>query len=416
MDSMQRRRLPRSVLYVLVASLVLIVVGNVIPPLVIASLKPVAIGTEYTYRTAPASADLFDVASYQEGHIPAANQLRSECTAKAVSTVPLSCFVIPVELTGERTTRTLPGKNKKYAVVETNATLHATAQAPDRNTAPNSQPEGTNPGSTKTETRKDTAVRGVDKVVMSLEDTAVLIRHSGYAEAEPSSHTRVELPFVGVELRKDNYVRDGLQYVFPFTAKRISYPYWDVIAQRATALDYVDPVDKPNGFRVWEYAQTLTAVPLDSTLEFRGPASQYFTAQELKDRQLSKDSTVTLSPFYFITRRVQIEPKTGIMTDYSAEITVALDLDQNTAKQTAQQTPVGKSRTLFHGSQNWYKDTQDAAFQRVRPIVGQLKMFQVLSYISSTLMALLLLWAAWQLIQWRRRRIRAHATTPSADD
>lgn len=288
---------------------------------------------------------------------------------------------------------------------------------------------------------------------MSLQDKAVLIRHSGYAEPEPSSSTHFELPFAGVDVREENYVRDGLQYVFPFTAKRISYPYWDVVAHRATPLDYVDPVELPNGLITWKYAQNLEALPLQTDLEFHGKASQYFTAEELAARNLEANSAVTLAPFYSVTRTVQLEPKTGIMTDYSVDISVVLDIKRNDsegnseagssqpasatpaatsgqpaatsaqptatqpvsteARNTATPSPLPLRRTLFSGSQTWDGATQQAALDRIQPIVAQLKLFQVLSYICSILTMLLALWSAWQLIRWRRRYLRTRAATAS---
>lgn len=413
MDSMQRRSLPRSVLYVLAAFLVLIVVGSVIPQIVISTLKPVAIGTEHTYRSAPSTGLLFDAAAYQDARVPVPNRTKDECantTASSTSTtaLPLNCFVVPVELKGERITRTSAGKNKKYAAIDTQVTLRATPAPLPNNTTP---AEG----------------RGVDKVVMALQDKAVLIRHSGYAEPEPTSNTHFELPFAGVDMQKDNYVRDGLQYVFPFTAKRISYPYWDVVADRATPLDYVDPVELPNGLITWDYAQTLEGLPLDTELTFRGKASQFFTPEEQATRNLRADSAVTLVPFYSVTRTVQLEPKTGIMTNYSVDMSVVLDLaaPEGTAEgaaegdaetpESAQSASLPERRTLFSGSQAWDAATQQEALDRIQPVVTQLKVFQVLSYICSILTMLLVLWSAWRLIRWRRRYVLARTTGSDSD-
>lgn len=390
-----RRHRPYPVLGVVILALIL--VGGFLPQLVIASVGQLPNDAEHELRTAPADTMLIDAAAYRSGEVPAANAGRAECAGEFPA---FSCFL-----------------------VETTSQL-------DRRVA-----------SATTEDREEIGVSAStellvdDTPVFRTEDFVRLVRESAFPVPEPASEMTAVVVPRDLSVNTGQFSREGVQYFFPATTERVSYNFFDILAQQPHPLDFVDRAER-EGVRTYEFQQDLVAVDLMSALAraytqpqdiadipplealFRqgemneeerqainslrvsGTAAQFYDAEERAAHAFGAEDRISLSPYYTVDRTLWVEPESGVIIDRIDEIYLYLAADQREADAMAT-APVNPNRTILATTAAWDEQSRAAATERAESTLGTLKFLEVLSLLSNTLIVALV--AAGLLIFLRRR-------------
>jgi hypothetical protein len=99
----------------------------------------------------------------------------------------------------------------------------------------------------------------------------------------------------------------GLQYRFPFSTEKTSYPYFDTISRTSTPIDYVDDTTI-NGVRVFHFHQRVAPVDLAATTP---PISPPLTLPARKWGIADTDEPITMHRWYTTERDLWVEPNTG---------------------------------------------------------------------------------------------------------
>jgi len=389
-----RPRSRRSVVVAFLVAALLFMAGSFIAPLTIQLLKPLPTDYDATFRTAETSALVAG------DTVTPANADRPECATPDLA--PHSCFVDEV------------------AAV---STQHTTTAATDTRTE------------ITAETTRELLLDG--EPTARLDDEVRLARSSGYPVSDPVSRLVIDAPGLPGELAPEPFIRTGLQYFFPFTLERRSYDYFDTTAQLTVPLDYVGEGEH-NGHEAYELHHTVTAVPLAEAVaraylhpteltaepppsggalfgllsdeqramtragHTSGPASRFFSDEELARFGFTGGEIVAVSPFYSVERTLWVEPRTGTILDVAENVHVQLATDQRQAEELAFDT--SPDRVIFAAESRWDGDTtaqQRAAADEVVPWLRVLQIFAVLMKAASFLVAA---WAVVTIVRHRRER------------
>lgn len=385
--------------------LALLLVGSILPRFIITSLKQLPEDSRFESATEPTTALLIDAPAYRAGQVPAANVGRPGCEGEEPD---FSCFLISSEVQLERVTTTSPSEKKKAVEVQSLSTLNAG-----------------------------------DTELYRLDDQVRLTVDSAFPVPEPASSVALSLPGVGLSVETGEFSRTGLQYFFPFTTERVSYDFFDPLAQVPAPLDFVDLVEH-EGMRAFHFQQDLKAVNLMSSLahaytqpddisdapeldpllrpsemsaeelesisglRIGGPAGRFYDTGELAAHGFSTEERISLSPYYAVDRSLWVEPASGVTLDREEEVYLYLAADQEEATEMADAFAAGgeanPNRTLFAGSLAWDGVSQAAAREEAQSNKSILKVLEVISLSSNTIITILVIAG---LLIFLRNRFRA---------
>ncbi|RNE49975.1 porin PorA family protein [Corynebacterium alimapuense] len=382
-------RRQRSIVILLVLAALAFMAGSFIPPLLIWSIKPIPAGVSAEFHTEPAYTVAVDPSALENRTASEANLDRPECRDTAFKDLPFSCLVTEGESFQTRITTTSQTADDEEINVD--SVIKAN-------------------------------VFGYE--VAEFQDHVRLESRSAYPVAEPASSLTMSIPGVPSGIESELFVREGLQYFFPFTLERRSYEFFDVLAQEPVALDYVGETNR-NGHDAYEFHQTITAVStreaaaraflqptsitspqlasgevlfnqlsveqqdLISGYTFSGPASRFYSEEELERFDYGVEDTVVVEPFYSVSRTVWVEPSSGIILDGTENRHVYLAADVQEAEALA--FDPSRAHALYLGENTWDQQTLDIQRAAADEVVGELRALQIFSYLAKALAFLLIL-------------------------
>ncbi|MGP6175322.1 porin PorA family protein [Corynebacterium sp. A21] len=406
-QSRYRRWLRHNRIFVMLGAVivVLILVAGILPQFIITSLKQLPDEAHFEFATEPSRSLALDARSYQEQTVPAVNRSREECAGEAPA---FACFLVEQDAQLTRTTTSEPTDNRKEILIESSTSL---------------------------------AVG--DQRLIDIEDRVRLTRNSAFPVPEPASALQISVPPAGLNIDTGGFSRTGLQYFFPFNTERVSYDFFDPLAQVPAPLDFVNRVEH-EGMRSFHFHQDLAAVDLMSSmahaytqpqgisdvpelnpllrpdemskeerqaiasLRVGGPAGNFYDAAELGARGFSAEERVSLSPFYSVNRDIWVEPSSGVSIDHQEEVYLYLAADASEAQEMAdawqeEGTP-NPNRTLLATSLAWDEKTQTDAQTEAQTNKSVLKLLEVTSLAANTIIVILVTIG---LLIFLRRRFRA---------
>lgn len=248
------------------------------------------------------------------------------------------------------------------------------------------------------------------------------------------------------------FARPGIYYAFePDTQKR-SYNFFDLFTQEPLPIDFADTIEQGEGeegaedgaatAEFYEYRHTITAHPLQNSLlraysqpqdllspptpvsalspkildepaaklfdamEITGPATDFYTADELADERVTGDlsvaDTVTMRPYYSVDRLVWVEPITGQIVNRDEHYEVFLAADGTPAQPSSERTVFSTHAKYDSASR---EEAQDLASKTVRVV----ERWEAIGFLATALGIVLLAAAVWMIWRHRHSQKRAHA-------
>ena len=254
------------------------------------------------------------------------------------------------------------------------------------------------------------------------------------------------------------FARPGIYYAFePDTQKR-SYNFFDLFTQEPLPIDFADTIEQGQGeegaedgaatAEFYEYRHTITAHPLHNSLlraysqpqdllspptpvsalspkildepaaqlfdamEITGPATDFYTADELTDDRVTGDlsaaDTVTMRPYYSVDRLVWVEPITGQIVNRDEHYEVFLAADGAPAQPAPERTVLSTHAKYDSASR---EEAQDLASKTVRVV----ERWEAIGFLATALGIVLLAAAVWMIWRHRHSQKRAHANHSGTD-
>ncbi|MDC7110795.1 porin PorA family protein [Corynebacterium pseudodiphtheriticum] len=254
------------------------------------------------------------------------------------------------------------------------------------------------------------------------------------------------------------FARPGIYYAFePDTQKR-SYNFFDLFTQEPLPIDFADTIEQGEDeegaedgavtAEFYEYRHTITAHPLQNSLlraysqpqdllspptpvsalspkildepaaqlfdamELTGPATDFYTADELADERVTGDlsaaDTVTMRPYYSVDRLVWVEPITGQIVNRDEHYEVFLAADGTPAQPAPERTVLSTHAKYDSASR---EEAQDLASKTVRVV----ERWEAIGFLTTALGIILLAAAVWMIWRHRHSQKRAHANHSGTD-
>lgn len=424
----------RRVTLTVAAAALSLVVGAAAPPLVMAFHDSWPEGTTVHTRTEDAKTQLLDTAEFAAAtsSVGAGKPLPrpDDCPE---TTPTFSCYIstttthVDSEITLLRTTQDADDPARRSEI-----TAHHTLLAND--------------GAGSSTSDDATNARPLGHV----DNDVTINRESAIGIPDPTSRVRfyydgrndnTDAPVVDTGL----FARPGIYYAFePDTQKR-SYNFFDLFTQEPLPIDFADTIEQGEGdatAEFYEYRHTITAHPLQNSLlraysqpqdllspptpvsalspkildepatklfdamEITGPATDFYTADELADERVTGDlsaaDTVTMRPYYSVDRLVWVEPITGQIVNRDEHYEVFLAADGTPAQPAPERTVLSTHAKYDSASR---EEAQDLASKTVRVV----ERWEAIGFLATALGIALLAAAVWMIWRHRHSQKRAHA-------
>ena len=414
-----------------------LVVGAAAPPLVMAFHDSWPEGTTVHTRTEDAETQLLDTAEFAA----ATNSARAGKPLPRPADCPeatptFSCYIstttthVDSEITLLRTTQDADDPARRSEITARHTLL-------------------ANDGAGSSTSDDATSARPVGHA----DNDVTINRESAIGIPDPTSRVRfyddgrndnADAPVVDTGL----FARPGIYYAFePDTQKR-SYNFFDLFTQEPLPIDFADTIEQGEDedgavtAEFYEYRHTITAHPLQNSLlraysqpqdllspptpvsalspkildepaaqlfdamEITGPATDFYTADELADERITGDlsaaDTVTMRPYYSVDRLVWVEPITGQIVNRDEHYEVFLASDGTPAEPSPQRTVLSTHAKYDSASRN---EAQDLASQTVRVV----ERWEAIGFLATALGIILLAAAVWMIWRHRHSQKRAYA-------
>ena len=446
----------RRVTLTVAAAALSLVVGAVAPPLVMAFHDSWPEGTTVHTRTEDAETQLLDTAGFAAAASSAGAGKPLPRPDDCPETTPtFSCYIntttthVDSEITLLRTTQDADDPARRSEITARHTLLADDgAGSSTSDDATNARPLG------------------------HADNDVTINRESAIGIPDPTSRVRfyddgrndnTDTPVVDTGL----FARPGIYYAFePDTQKR-SYNFFDLFTQEPLPIDFADTIEQGEGeegaedgaatAEFYEYRHTITAHPLQNSLlraysqpqdllspptpvsalspkildepaaqlfdamEITGPATDFYTADELADERVTGDlsaaDTVTMRPYYSVDRLVWVEPITGQIVNRDEHYEVFLAADGTPAQPAPERTVLSTHAKYDSASR---EEAQDLASKTVRVV----ERWEAIGFLATALGIALLAAAVWMIWRHRHSQKRAHAnhsdtshpsTNPSAN-
>lgn len=424
----------RRVTLTVAAAALSLVVGAVAPPLVMAFHDSWPEGTTVHTRTEDAETQLLDTAGFAAAASSAGAGKPLPRPDDCPETTPtFSCYIntttthVDSEITLLRTTQDAEDPARRSEITARHTLLADDgAGSSTSDDATNARPLG------------------------HADNDVTINRESAIGIPDPTSRVRfyddgrndnTDTPVVDTGL----FARPGIYYAFePDTQKR-SYNFFDLFTQEPLPIDFADTIEQGEGdatAEFYEYRHTITAHPLQNSLlraysqpqdllspptpvsalspkildepatklfdamEITGPATDFYTADELADERVTGDlsaaDTVTMRPFYSVDRLVWVEPITGQIVNRDEHYEVFLAADGAPAQPAPERTVLSTHAKYDSASRN---EAQDLASKTVRVV----ERWEAIGFLTTALGIALLAAAVWMIWRHRHSQKRAHA-------
>lgn len=427
----------RRVTLTVAAAALSLVVGAAAPPLVMAFHDSWPEGTTVHTRTEDAKTQLLDTAEFAAATSSVgANKALPRPDDCPEATPTFSCYISTItthvdsEITLLRTTQDADDPARRSEI-----TARHTLLAND------------GAGSSTSDDATNTRTLG------HVDNDVTINRESAIGIPDPTSRVRfyydgrndnTDTPVVDTGL----FARPGIYYAFePDTQKR-SYNFFDLFTQEPLPIDFADTIEQGQGedgastAEFYEYRHTITAHPLQNSLlraysqpqdllspptpvsalspkildepaaqlfdamEITGPATDFYTADELADERVTGDlsaaDTVTMRPFYSVDRLVWVEPITGQIVNRDEHYEVFLAADGTPAQPAPERTVLSTHAKYDSASRN---EAQNLASKTVRVV----ERWEAIGFLATALGIVLLAAAVWMIWRHRHSQKRAHA-------
>lgn len=345
----------------LLLAVVTFLLGSLVPPLLITQMKPLPTDLQATYRTNPAETVMLAPEAVAEGAVPEENRTRAGCREGSFPDIPYACLVVAAPTHRELTV--------------------STSQAPERD---------------ELDVAATTVLQAGDTVLAEVTDFLRLDRRSTYPVSDPVSTVTVEIPALDRETSTGPFVREGLQYFFPFPPERRSYPHYDTVAERPLLLDYVGEVERAD-LETFEFHHTFTALPLTE------PDDNRPRPEEAEDSVATPlEAWGQGSVWYAVDRTAWVEPKSGTLVDIRERIHLYFAEDHTEATERA--FDPAPEFSILHTSAGWDQTTVDRQHDRAAGMVDRLRFLQVSAVLLKTVALVAVVWAVLLLLRERRGR------------
>lgn len=436
----------RRVTLTVAAAALSLVVGAAAPPLVMAFHDSWPEGTTVHTRTEDAETQLLDTAEFAAATNSAGAGKPLPRPADCPEATPtFSCYIstttthVDSEITLLRTTQDADDPARRSEI-----TARHTLLAND----------GAGSSTSDDATSNDvTSARPVGHA----DNDVTINRESAIGIPDPTSRVRfyddgrndnTDTPVVDTGL----FARPGIYYAFePDTQKR-SYNFFDLFTQEPLPIDFADTIEQGEDedgaedgavtAEFYEYRHTITAHPLQNsllraysqpqdllspptpvsalspkildepaaqlfdTMEITGPATDFYTADELADERVTGDlsaaDTVTMRPYYSVDRLVWVEPITGQIVNRDEHYEVFLAADGAPAQPAPARTVLSTHAKYDSASRN---EAQDLASKTVRVV----ERWEAIGFLATALGIILLAAAVWMIWRHRHSQKRARA-------
>lgn len=427
----------RRVTLTVAAAALSLVVGAAAPPLVMAFHDSWPEGTTVHTRTEDAETQLLDTAEFAAATSSAGAGKPLPRPDDCPETTPtFSCYIntttthVDSEITLLRTTQDADDPARRSEITARHTLLvDDGAGSSTSDDATNARPLG------------------------HVDNDVTINRESAIGIPDPTSRVRfyddsrndnTDTPVVDTGL----FARPGIYYSFePDTQKR-SYNFFDLFTQEPLPIDFADTIEQGEGeegaatAEFYEYRHTITAHPLQNSLlraysqpqdllspptpvsalspkildepaaklfdamEITGPATDFYTADELADERVTGDlsaaDTVTMRPYYSVDRLVWVEPITGQIVNRDEHYEVFLAADGTPAQPAPERTVLSTHAKYDSASRN---EAQDLASKTVRVV----ERWEAIGFLATALGIVLLAAAVWMIWRHRHNQKRAHA-------
>ena len=418
-----------------------LVVGAAAPPLVMAFHDSWPEGTTVHTRTEDAETQLLDTAEFAAAASSAgAGKPLPRPDDCPEATPTFSCYIntttthIDSEITLLRTTQDADDPARRSEITARHTLLADDgAGSSTSDDATNAHPLG--------HTDNDVTINRESAI--GIPDPTSRVRF--YDDGRPDN---TDTPVVDTGL----FARPGIYYAFePDTQKR-SYNFFDLFTQEPLPIDFADTIEQGQGeegaedgaatAEFYEYRHTITAHPLQNSLlraysqpqdllspptpvsalspkildepaaqlfdamEITGPATDFYTADELADERVTGDlsaaDTVTMRPYYSVDRLVWVEPITGQIVNRDEHYEVFLAADGTPAQPAPERTVLSTHAKYDSASR---EEAQDLASKTVRVV----ERWEAIGFLATALGIILLAAAVWMIWRHRHSQKRAHA-------
>lgn len=433
----------RRVTLTVAAAALSLVVGAAAPPLVMAFHDSWPEGTTVHTRTEDAKTQLLDRAEFAAATSSVGADKALPRPDDCAETAPtFSCYIstttthVDSEITLLRTTQDADDPARRSEI-----TARHTLLADD------------GAGSSTSDDATNTRPLG------HADNDVTINRESAIGIPDPTSRVRfyddgrnsnTDTPVVDTGL----FARPGIYYAFePDTQKR-SYNFFDLFAQEPLPIDFADTIEQGGDedgdatAEFYEYRHTITAHPLHNsllraysqpqdllspptpvsalspkildepatklfdTMEITGPATDFYTADELADESVTGDlsttDTVTMRPYYSVDRLVWVEPITGQIVNRDEHYEVFLAADGTPAQPSSERTVFSTHAKYDSASR---EEAQDLASKTVRVV----ERWEAIGFLATALGIALLAAAVWMIWRHRHSQKRAHANHSGTD-
>ena len=184
----------------------------------------------------------------------------------------------------------------------------------------------------------------------------------------------------GEESAPVGFVRDGLQYKFPFDTEQKSYPYFDASTFTTNPIEFVGETTV-GGVEAYEFRQNLGPIDMWSSIrdhfasisEGYDPAVESVLASYRRDGMTAgqwglegdPEREVDMRRFYTNTRTIWVNPSTGQIVNGSEDIFQFFAEDQAEAdaffndKTAVEEERAEPTRTAVRFQSGWNEETQE---------------------------------------------------------
>lgn len=368
LDQPYRRRLR----WLIIAAVIFALLGWVAPPALIALSQPLQLGQSARYVTDARPAQLLSIPDMVAGTVPEQNRDEPGCQDPSSRTA--ACYQVVETSQLDRLTTTDEAASRREAMVDSrlNVTVGKDSRA-------------------------------------ELLDHSQVYRDTRMPVEEPHAIIAAQIPdLMGAESVEQT--RDGLSFFFPPEMQRRSFPYFDMLAQQSVPIDYVGETEV-NNIDAYEFHHAIAPVSLvDSFSRMHhpnrelpedgsehilheviaepdqlkqistGPASRFYTDEELTSADLPPRQDVALTPYYTVERTAVVEPKTGTLLTFREDFYLYFARNGAEAQQMASDGP-HPLRTLFWAQEEWNEQTVQQQLDQVRPQLQMLRFLQVWAWV-----------------------------------
>jgi hypothetical protein len=236
-------------------------------------------------------------------------------------------------------------------------------------------------------------------------DRVTLTRKTAFPVDKPVSSFDMTSPTVGGGVAEEDtpvFVRDGLQYQFPFGTEKKAYPYFDGQVLKSQDIDFVDK-ETMKGETVYRFEQTVAPTELYPAVESRlnadgelsaadkqslaalrlkFPASTWGLSRDEVDGWDEDDETgpeVEMSRYYTVNRTLHVQPDTGVIVKGAEEVWMYYAQDDEEAAEMAkpenrEKELANPTRTALYFPGEFNQATQDSQMQRAKDGLSQMNL------------------------------------------